>query len=124
MKILSFTLLFVGSLFLGSPIVEWLGPKEHDFGDLKQGIPVEYIFKFKNVTDEPFVIDNIRTTCGCTAPEWSELPVEGKDSSEIKIIYDSRKTGYFRKKIKVFFSEQRKAEVLFIEGYVLAPENE
>ncbi len=124
MKTLGITLFVLGSLFFATPVVEWIGPKEHDFGDLKQGVPVNYVFKFKNVSDKPFVIDNIRTTCGCTAADWSELVVESNATDEIKITYDSRKTGYFRKKIKVFFSEQRKGETLYIEGYVLDPEGE
>lgn len=124
MKTLGITLLFIGSLFLGGSVVEWLGPKEHDFGNIKQGVPVDYTFKFKNIGDKPFVIDNIRTTCGCTAPDWSDLPVESNASDEIKITYDARKTGYFRKKIKVFFSEQRKGETLYVEGYVLEPGEE
>jgi len=124
MKMLSVTLLVLSSLFLGTPVVEWMGKKEHDFGDLKQGVPVEHVFKFKNIGDKPFVIDNIRTTCGCTAADWSELVVESNATDEIKITYDSRKTGYFRKKIKVFFSEQRKGETLYVEGYVLNADGE
>lgn len=124
MKTFLFLLLLVPTtFFVGDPVVEWMVPKEHDFGDLQQGQPVDYYFKFKNVSNEPFVIDNIRTTCGCTAPNWSKEPVESDSTSQIKITYDARKTGYFRKKIRVFFSNQRKGEILFIEGFVLDPED-
>jgi hypothetical protein len=103
----------------GEPSIEWLVPLEHDFGDLEQGNPVEHQFKFINHHDEPITIDNIRTTCGCTAPNWSADPIEAGATDVIKITYDARKTGYFRKKIKVYFNHQRKAETLFIEGFVL-----
>ena len=36
----------------------------------------------------------------------------------IKIEYDAKKLGFFYKKITVFFSNQRKAEKLSIEGFV------
>lgn len=119
MKVIGSIILFLSaSLFAATTVVEWSTPTDHDFGDLPQGVPVEVFFKFKNVHDEPITIDNIRTTCGCTAPDWSLDPVQSDSSSQIKITYDARKTGYFRKKIKVFFNAQRKAEVLYVEGFV------
>ena len=99
-------------------VVEWLTPVHYDFGDIKQGNPVTFEFKYKNSTQEAFIIDNVRTSCGCTAPEWSDLPTESGDSQVLKVVYDAKKAGYFYKKIKVFFSTQRKAELLTIEGYV------
>ena len=119
MKQFSFLLLLVPFLFLAPPVVEWQGAMDHDFGDLEQGKPVEHLFKFKNISTEPITIDNVRTTCGCTAPDWSFEPIQADSISQLKITYDAHKTGYFRKKIKVFFNSQRKAEILYVEGYVL-----
>ncbi len=106
----------------GQSSIEWLDEMEHDFGDLEQGKPVEHHFKFTNHHDEPVTIDNIRTTCGCTSPDWSEAIIEPGASDVITITYDSKKTGYFRKKIKVYFNHQRKAEILYVEGFVLDKE--
>ncbi len=101
-----------------APVAEWTTGVHHDFGDIKQGQPVTFEFLYRNISDEPFIIDNVRTTCGCTAPEWSDLPTEPKGIQVISIVYDARKPGYFYKKIKVFFSSQRKGELLTIEGFV------
>ena len=120
MKTLSFIiLLFSTSLFMTEPVVEWLSPVEHDFGDLQKDKPVEHFFKFKNISGEPITIDNIRTTCGCTAPDWSLDPVEADSTNQLRIEFNAAKPGYFRKRIKVFFSSQRKAEILYVEGFVL-----
>lgn len=120
MKIFSFILLLLAPvLYVSDPIVEWLTPVEHDFGDLVKDRPVEHFFKFKNISGEPFAIDNVRTTCGCTAPDWSLLPVAAGDTSQLRIEFNAAKPGYFRKKIKVYFNSQRKAEILYIEGFVL-----
>ncbi len=119
MKFIGLILLLALSPFLADPVVEWLDEKEHDFGDIVRNKPVVKYFSFKNISGEPITIDNIRSTCGCTAPDWSAAPVEHDSISKIRIEYDARKTGYFRKKIKVFFNSQRKAEVLYVEGYVL-----
>ncbi len=105
------------SIFSASK-VEWLNTTEHDFGDIQQGKPVTHLFEFKNISGEPFVIDNVRTSCGCTAPTWTYEPIESETTNHIEIVFDAQKKGYFRKKIMVFFSGQRKSEKLYIEGFV------
>ena len=104
--------------------VQWLEGKEHDFGDILRHQPVEYHFQFTNVSEGPLIIDNVRTSCGCTAPDWTEAPIAVADTSSIRITYNAKKKGYFRKKIKVYFDGQRKAEVLYVEGYVYEEDEE
>jgi hypothetical protein len=99
--------------------VEWISPMEYDFGDIEYRKPVRIDFKYKNVSAEPVVIDNIRAGCGCTAPEWAEVPVEPDSTGMLTLEYDARKTGYFRVAVRVFFSGQRRSEKLYIEGYVM-----
>lgn len=98
--------------------VEWLVDMNHDYGLLTQFEPATTAFSFKNITTDTIVIDNIRTTCGCTAPDWDYKPIVPGEIRDIKIVFDAGKVGYFRKKIKVFFSNQRKCDVLYIEGEV------
>jgi hypothetical protein len=97
----------------------WLDATDHDFGDIEHRKEVSHDFRFVNKGDTPLTIDNIRTSCGCTTPDWSEAPVLPGDTSIIQISYDARDPGYFRKLTKVYFHGQRKAEKLYIEGYVL-----
>lgn len=113
-------LLFFSSFYLLNTLnIEWLSETTYNFGDLEQGAPVECFFRFKNLSTDTLLIDNVRTTCGCTAPDWSVEPILPQAISEIRVVYDAKKSGYFRKKIKVFFNQQRKAEQLTIEGYVI-----
>jgi hypothetical protein len=110
--------LFLLNVQVSDSAVEWISPTTHDFGDLKRGKPVTHDFRFKNTGSEPLTIDNVRSTCGCTATEWSEEVVPAGEEGVIKIEYDAKKEGYFYKKITVFFSGQRKPEKLYVEGYV------
>lgn len=100
------------------PVVEWLTPREHDFGTIRREHPVEYVFKFKNITKEVIVLQTVRTTCGCTAANWTESPIEPGAMGEVRIEYDAYMMGDFSKKIKVFFDKQKKADVLKISGSV------
>lgn len=97
----------------------WLDATTHDFGEIQKDKPSKFQFRFINVSDTPITIDNVRTSCGCTAPNWTEIPIEPNDTSFIEIKYDAKKTGYFKKKISVYFSGQKKAEKLYIEGEVV-----
>ncbi|MCI5080957.1 MAG: DUF1573 domain-containing protein [Saprospiraceae bacterium] len=99
--------------------VEWLDATTHDYGKLERLQPAKTIFRFKNISSQPLTIDNVRTSCGCTAPAWPATPIEPDSIGTIEIEYDAHKKGYFQKRIKVYFSGQRKAEKLYIKGEVL-----
>lgn len=99
--------------------VDWLSPTEHDFGDIRFKEPAHHTFQFKNTSDAPLVIDNIRPGCGCTAVDWQETVIEPDSVGMIHASYDAHLKGYFRKSLKVYFHGQRKAEKLWLEGYVI-----
>ncbi len=99
--------------------VSWLSPLEHDFGDIIQFQPVQQSFEFKNEGDAPLLIDNVRTTCGCTATNWPEDPIPPGKQAAIEVEYDAKKAGYFEKPIKVYFHGIRKPVRLRVEGYVV-----
>lgn len=98
--------------------IEWLTPETHDFGDVVQSQPVTHEFRYRNNTDQAIVIDNVRTSCGCTTSEWEAVPVEPDSIGILKVEYDAYSKGYFRKYVKVYFSGQRKASKLWLEGFV------
>ena len=116
-----FAFLLLPLLFLQtSPSkVLWLGPTEVEFGTIRRMEPVYARFPFRNVSSEPLTIDNIRTGCGCTAPEWSEAAVAPGDTSSVLIEYDAERNGYFRQWIRVYIHGQRQPERLWVEGEVV-----
>ncbi len=101
------------------PVVEWLDPKEYDFGEIGHNRPVSVVFSFRNISDSPLLLQTVRTTCGCTAASWTEAPVPAGGKGEVRIEYDAWQQGGFDKKIKVFFDKQRKPETLRIFGTVI-----
>lgn len=98
--------------------VEWLQEKTVEVGDTFRDEPISYEFRFRNVTDEPLLIDNVRVGCGCTATEWTEAPVAPGAEGSINVIYDSANVGFFRKYVKVFFYGHRGGHKLWMEGFV------
>lgn len=115
---ISLLLIFKLIILQSSPIVLWQTPTTHDFGTLQQHQAAAYTFQFKNNSTDTIIIDNVRTTCGCTVSDWTVEPILPDSLSQIRVVYDADKLGYFRKKIKVFVSHQRKGETLTISGNV------
>lgn len=64
--------------------------QRYDFGTITEGEKVEHIFKFKNTSSNPLIIENARGSCGCTVPEWSRSPIAPGATSEIKVVFDSK----------------------------------
>ena len=98
--------------------VEWLGPQTIDIGDIIYREPAEHLFEFRNLTDEPLLIENVRTACGCTTTDWQDTPVPPGELGQLRVTYDAAKRGYFRKYVKVYFYGIRGAQKLWLEGYV------
>lgn len=113
---------FIGFLmpffFLSENKIAWTTPTEHDFGEILRGRDATHIFTFKNLSDTPLVIDNVRTDCSCTSSDWDIAPVLPNELGKVTVSFDTKKTGYFKKKITVWIRGQQKSEKLTIEGEV------
>lgn len=71
----------------------------HDFGDIHQGDKVQHVFTFENTGNEPLIITNVQTTCGCTAPSWTRDPIAPGQEGEITVQFNS--TGKIGRQNKV-----------------------
>ncbi len=75
---------------------------KHDFGTITEGEKVEHVFKFKNTSANPLIINNARGSCGCTVPEWPKEPIAPGASSEIRVKFDSKgKKGSNNKQVTI-----------------------
>lgn len=74
----------------------------YDFGDITQGDKVAYTFEFTNDGDQPVVISNVLTTCGCTASSWPREPIVPGASNKIDVTFNSAgKIGHQNKVITI-----------------------
>ena len=89
-----------------------------DYGDLDYGRSYEHAFLYKNLSLDTIRIETIRTDCGCTVPDWEDIRIPPGESGQILVSYTPKRECYFKEKVRVFFTEQKKAEILFVKGYV------
>jgi hypothetical protein len=74
----------------------------HDFGEVKQGEQLETTFICRNGSDT-LVLENVMASCGCISPGWKRAPIPPHDSTEIKVIFDTKgKSGKHTKYISVY----------------------
>ncbi|NJB85472.1 hypothetical protein GGR26_001217 [Lewinella marina] len=98
--------------------IEWLDPATVTLPDTFVGEPVSHTFRFRNLTEAPVVIDNVRVGCGCTATEWQDTAVAPGETGSLTVTFDADVAGAYRKYVKVFFDGQRGGHKLWIEGFV------
>jgi hypothetical protein len=91
----------------------------YDFGTVKEGAPVNHTFKFKNTGKAPLLITDIRTTCGCTVPEWNKKPILPDASDAVNVKFDTKgKTDKQEKKITILANTIPSETVIILRGVV------
>ena len=91
-----------------------------DYGEIVKGSDGIKYFNFVNSGKEPLIISNVRSSCGCTVPEYPRTPIGPNQESHIKIKYDTKRVGPFRKTITIYSNVEDGAIVVTVKGRVLA----
>ena len=91
----------------------------HDFGKIKQGVPVTYDFEFKNVSSKTVVIESATASCGCTTPVKPEKPIAKGKSDKIKAGFNAASPSPFDKTIYVKVAGAAQPMEIKIKGEVL-----
>ncbi|MCK5775219.1 MAG: DUF1573 domain-containing protein [Bacteroidales bacterium] len=97
---------------------------EHDFGKLIEGVKVSFKFKYKNVGGSDLLINQVKTSCGCTASSYSKDPLPPGGTSVIELTFDSnRQPGKNFKNATIIANTQPNVVELKIRAEVVKPEN-
>lgn len=96
-----------------------LNIEKHDFGKIKQNVPVIYFFEIKNTSDKPIVIENAWGSCGCTIPEVPKEPIMPGNSTKMKVQYSAASLATFEKDVFIKLSGIEQPKVVKIKGEVL-----
>lgn len=96
--------------------------EKHDFGKIKQGVPVTYIFHIKNITDKPLVVESATAACGCTAPEKIVDPIMPGESAPLKVVYNGSGSGVIDKPVHIKFAGIDMPKTVYLTAEVLSAE--
>jgi len=76
---------------------------KHDFGKVKEGVELTFVFKFKNDGDKNLVIQKVHASCGCTGVAVGDKKeFKNGEEGEIKVSFNtSRRSGTQSKTVTV-----------------------
>jgi hypothetical protein len=90
-----------------------------DFGEVKEGEIVKHVFKFTNTGKVPLIINNARSTCGCTVPKWPREAIPPGASGEIAVDFNTKaKVGDQEKPITISANTFPANTQLYLKGFV------
>lgn len=101
-KSLLFGMFMLGGMMIAQPKIEFKAiDNTIDYGtvtkDVDSGVRV---FEFTNTGNEPLLITNAQSTCGCTVPSFSKEPIAPGASGKIEVKYNMN-PGPIRKTITI-----------------------
>lgn len=94
-----------------------------DYGEIAKGSDGVRTFEFTNTGDQPLIISEVKSSCGCTVPSKPNGPIAPGESSVIKVKYDTKRVGPIRKTITVYSNADQPIKPLKIKGKVLSDGN-
>lgn len=74
--------------------------------------------KITNTGTKPLVIQDVNTSCGCIAVEFSNEPIAVGGETVVKLIYNADKNGYFRKTIDIYCNVATSPLQIIVTGNV------
>lgn len=105
-----FSGLLVAQIAVNGPVMTF-EKKSHDFGDVKQGVKVTHVFRYKNTGNDTLRIDNVVSSCGCTVPNNYEKIVAPGASGSIAVEFNSEgKMGVVNKTLTILSNAVTGAE--------------
>ena len=102
----------------------WFEETVHDYGEIPEDGDGTWTFTFKNLGEKAIVINRVRSTCGCTVPDWPREPMEKGTKGEITVKYTTAQTGTFLKSLYVYSTASNSPVKLQIKGKVVPKEEE
>jgi hypothetical protein len=73
----------------GTPRLETTS-RDWNFGVVWQGTPLEFKVTLTSVGDAPLIIEDVKSSCGCTVPTKPKSPLQPGESDTITVTYAGR----------------------------------
>lgn len=83
----------------------------------KQPVTAQYIMK--NSGDKPLIINDVRTSCGCTTASYPHEPIPAGKSFTVSVVYDAKTLGHFNKEVGIYSNAGDTPLMLKINGIVV-----
>jgi len=103
-----------GKVAMAEPVL-----KEYNFGELKSGDSIEYVFQLRNTGAIPVIIQNVRASCGCTTVDWMKRPVRPGEVGWIRSRLRAVDKGRIRKSVVAQLNTAGHFMVFYLAGDII-----
>lgn len=120
MRVLAWVLVIFGAVGVAAqPRLEF-EKMVHDFGEVNESEgPVEYSFIFRNIGNEPLVLNSVKASCGCTSTFWTNEPIAPGEAGKVTASYNPfNRPGPFNKSLMIVSNAAGGVVNLTIKGQV------
>lgn len=92
--------------------------RTHNFGTFKEEAIQKCVFTITNTGDEPLVIQQAFSSCGCTVPTFTKTPIQPGKTGTLNVTYNGKGKfgGHFKKAITVKTNASNSSVRVYIEG--------
>ena len=91
----------------------------HDFGEIKNGTPVETVFSYTNSGRSPLVVTDIKSVCGCTVPQgWTKEPLMPGESSQFTVKFNGKGGNKVSKTVTLTTNTEKGIEQVRITAFI------
>ena len=91
---------------------------KYEYGEIPFKGDGDCEFAFRNAGKTPLVLTHVKSTCGCTIPEWPNEPIKAGEQGIIRVSYDTQRVGTFNKSVYVYSNASNGVQRLYISGRV------
>lgn len=90
----------------------------HSFGTFQEDVVQRVVFTFTNTGNQPLVINQVLTSCGCTASKYTKEPVAPGKKGQVEVTYNGKNkmAGHMSKLVTVNSNATKPVVQLKIEG--------
>ncbi|HMG16645.1 MAG TPA: DUF1573 domain-containing protein [Saprospiraceae bacterium] len=91
----------------------------YEYGTVTEGTKVKHSFQFKNTGNVALVINDARSSCGCTVPTYPKFPIPPGHSDSIVVVFNTTDKINGQRKIVTITSNTFPAETkIYLTGIV------
>lgn len=90
-----------------------------DLGQVEWGVPAQIDYTIYNDGDTPLILADVLSSCGCSVPKWSSVPIGPGESAVITVEFDAKALGKFHKEISIYSNSDANLVYLSFFGEVV-----
>lgn len=93
----------------------------HNFGTFKEDSLQRCVFTITNTGNEPLVIQQAFSSCGCTVPSFTKTPIQPGKTGTLSVTYNGKGKfgGHFKKTVTVKSNASNSTVRVYIEGVMV-----